>query len=215
MTAAAIAVREHPILFSGPMIRAILDGTKTQTRRVVMLRRADDELTPDHGVKRVLRHITEWWRARSGHYTCPFGQVGERLWVRETFWLHNLGESTERKRIEYQAGGDKILWQSEIVPAQWRGLCHWRPSIHMPRWASRLTLELTATVRVERVQDISHEDAVAEGCADSDVGQELIPYHSYAIANYRALWNELNAARGYGWDANPLVWVLSFARVRA
>jgi hypothetical protein len=169
-------VRERPILFSGAMVRAILDGSKTQTRRVVKYR---DYAEDDSQV-----HATE----------CPYGQPGDRLWVRET-WSVPPGDEVEP--------GARLLYRADPADdAQWSPapLFRWRPSIHMPRWASRLSLDLTG-VRVEPVQDISEADAIAEG------RNLLVAHPGY----FPDTWDAINAARGYGWDANPWVWVLEFA----
>jgi hypothetical protein len=172
----------------------------------------------------------------SAHRIYSRFQPGDHLWVRETFALVWPGESppdnVRDNRIEYRAdSGNKC-------PGQWPEECgddpdcpRWKPSIHMPRWASRLTLRVTS-VRVERLQDISEEDARAEGvqafneqyasvspeqpfrfrCADrSDrfVPAGDIPY----TASFIVLWDTLNSDRGFGWDVNPWVWVISFERV--
>ena len=140
-------MKERPILFSGPMVRAILDGRKTMTRRIVK-QQADNggycqSLDPDKGV---------WLVHNGGSIRCPYGQPGDRLWVRETWsaWTGGMTSCGEERapQIEYKATS-----QSEGP---------WRPSIFMPRWASRILLEIT-DVRVERLNDISEEDAIAEG----------------------------------------------------
>lgn len=163
-------VRERPILFSAPMIRAILDGRKTQTRRAVK----DDE------------------GPQLGKSYCRYGRPGDRLWVRETF-CSDVVRAPHLPQIAYRADYDEI-------PA-----LRWKPSIHMPRWASRISLEIT-DVRVERLQHISEEDAVAEG-----VGGNPTITPCFAAERFRTLWESIN---GIGsWDANLLVWVVSFRRV--
>lgn len=171
---------ERPILFSGPMVRALLDGTKTQTRRVARPKRSIEPMTDE----------------------CPYGAPGDRLWVRETFAIYANGS------VVYRASAEGLDPRSEQV------LCaRWLPSIHMPRAASRLTLEIT-DVRVERLQKISEADAEAEGVAfmrkHPDIDETLTASQLYA-----ALWDSINEKRGYGWDANPWVWVVSFKVVRA
>jgi len=214
----AVATRERPILFSGPMVRAILDRRKTQTRRVI-LRRLKDE--------------GEWCTARpdrgftpetiAAQYPCPYGAAGDRLWVRET-WLPDPPINGWSGDVEWVGSGQQI----DGVPPQYRSPRHclyaatwegppfrWRPSIHMPRWASRLTLDLT-DVRVERVQDISESDAEAEGLTKRghwwDVGTDWKGdgLDTTASGAFRMRWDALNAKRGYGWDANPFVWCLTF-----
>ena len=175
-------MKERPILFNGPMVRAILDGRKTQTRRVV---KPQPETKPHNGVD------DKWFSEYSDiknlgflKHTCPFGQPGDRLWVREAFTEY------PQKGLLYKADGcNKKL-------GVWWG---WRPSIHMPRRASRIKLEVT-DVRVERLQNISEEDIYAEG----------IDTNSH---DFMELWDSINAKRGHGWDANPFVWVVEFRRV--
>ncbi|KKL73500.1 hypothetical protein LCGC14_2074310, partial [marine sediment metagenome] len=144
---------------------------------------------------------------------CPYGQVGDRLWVRETFCIacdeavaSTTGDDIARNKPCYRA-------EPANQPAQ--DFCefpHWKPSIHMPRWASRITLEITG-VKVERVQDISEEDAKAEGVTAKYVGGSLslanMDYLSYQ-AGFCEVWDSINAKRGYGWDVNPWDWALTF-----
>lgn len=196
-----MTTREHPILFSGEMVRAILDGRKSQTRRVV-------KLNPAY-VERWKNEPAEMW-ARE----CPYGQPGDRLWVRETF---GLGQQSYNHTawITYRAGGERDANDRYTEVAAWqdRNPRCWYPSIHMPRWASRITLEVTG-VRVERVQAITNEDAIAEGCTGGpgvegySEANPADPYEEYAI-----LWDSLNADRGFGWNVNPWVWRIAFRRV--
>jgi len=130
---------ERPILFSGPMIRAILAGRKTQTRRVA-------KLTGAGRVKEAGSHRNWHLADPDAVKACPYGTPGDRLWVRETFC------DTGCQRAVYRADTAVENWKYRI----------WRPSIYMPRWASRITLEIT-DVRLERLQDISEADAAAEG----------------------------------------------------
>jgi hypothetical protein len=178
-------MKEKPILFSGEMVRAILEGRKSQTRRVVKVRGVSDD-------------VAGWlhYMARAVDMECPYGKPGDRLWVRET-WLRD-GDVTI-----YKADLAKVLADS------WNG--HWRPSIYMPRAASRIALEVIK-VRVERVQDISHNDACIEGAPSEP---ELNDYGtgSIYIDWYANLWDKLNAKRGYGWKVNPWVWVVEFKQV--
>jgi hypothetical protein len=165
-------MNERPILFSGEMVRAILEGRKTQTRRVI---------------KPQLRI----------NYKCPYGQPGDRLWVRETWqcFKPNTEEIINPNTVNIRA----LAYRATN---EWRG--KWRPSIHMPRWASRITLEITA-VRVERLQDIGEVDAMREG--DPTCENTHIDW-------FRALWDSINAKRGYSWESNPWVWVVEFQRIR-
>ena len=166
-------MKERPILFSAPMVRAILSGAKTQTRRIIKpqpIDSADDPIgayTVDGGRS---------WR-------CPHGRPGDRLWVREAF-IHE--------------------------PADY---C-WKPSIHMPRWASRITLEIT-DVRVERLQDISEADAVAEGCEPirPELVQDgmIVRQGRSAVEEFRLVWEQIHG--GGSWEKNPWVWVIKFKKL--
>lgn len=181
--------REKPILFSGEMVRAILEGRKTQTRRVVK---------PQPGANNRIR-ITGGnvmnIRDQKISENCPYGQPGDRLWVRET-WRPHTPDATA-----YRADGDGVM-----DGFRWR----WRPSIHMPRWASRILLEVVA-VRVERLQDISEHDAIEEGLFSTGFAAGVC--HPHAQENcrrcgYKALWNRIIGPGA--WDANPWVWVVEF-----
>ena len=232
---ASVAIRERPILFSGPMVRAILDGRKTQTRRVVQPQPWEDVGTLRVGVYHpeiVVRGEYEpgpeefgaWSEDGEFAVRCRYGAPGDRLWVREAHALESY------ERIVYRAdraaqyvqdfpfGGmgrfGHMFWlSSDYEPDRWR------PSIHMPRWASRLTLEIT-DVRVERVQEISESDAEAEGLTKRghwwDVGSDWKGdgLDTTASGAFRMRWDALNAKRGYGWDANPWVWCLAFKVVQ-
>lgn len=201
--------RAHPILFTPENVRAILDGRKTQTRRLNGLKKFNEQ--PDR------------WRLEGNTFAfdggfdyvplpkCPYGQPGDRLWVRET-WAIGLstGNSwhSEDDRIKsiaepqrysrrYAADGTQGFWGK------------WRPSIFMPRWACRLWLELTE-VRVERLQECSEEDAIAEGVTVGRiVGSE--EFSISAVAAYQELWGSINGEDS--WAANPWVWVLTFRKV--
>ena len=209
----------HPILFSAPMVLALLEGRKTQTRRVITRRNSlssigwdrldftkpayiDDSYNPPCAMVKIAGPEGTSHRVFSRY------EVGDRLWVRETWGLpHNnqASEMLDHRDLVYRADGD--------VEFREYGL-RWRPSIHMPRWASRITLEVT-DVRVQRVQEISDEDVVAEGV---DIGKQPYPIDAPYLRDFdidfevafRELWDSINAKRGYGWDTNPLVWALTF-----
>ena len=186
-------MRERPILFSAPMVRAILAGTKTQTRRVL---RDGTWWTKEHGVIR----MAPAGLACTGFapVPCPYGSPGDRLWVRET-WARNedqLSDTRMDTSLVYRADGETRAKDNGTDKP-------WRPSIHMPRWASRITLEI-AGVRVERLQDISTADCWAEGIAASP---DVDPVHEY-----RDLWESINGPGS--WDANPWCWVLEFRRAQ-
>lgn len=220
-TATAVAVRERPILFSSPMIRAILDGRKTQTRRVMKPQprlhsceggwpgRVDPMAD---GTWSVLCHACGW----DGCWRCPYGVPGDRLWVRET-WLYvgpgsgsDLPEyEIERARPENHSPSNcwyraDPSWDSGD-PASLK----WAPSIFMPRWASRLTLEI-AEVRVQRLQEISEDDARAEGVeVRYEEGRKIV----WARDVFAELWDSINGQRA-PWSINPWVWAISFKKLR-
>lgn len=210
-------MKERPILFSGPMVRAILEGRKTQTRRVI--KEQPPERYKDlyyecnwHGKVGPVGWF--WSRSTSGAGAeqqdllginpCPHGTVGDRLWVREA-WA-KAGEVTDV--TEYRADNHDPKGAK------------WRPSIHMPRWASRITLEITG-VRVERLREISKEDAIAEGVSEIVVpGIEYGPYGDPVQPldcsatdrdRFDHLWQSIHGAES--WFANPWVWVIEFMRV--
>ena len=212
-----VITKERPILFSGPMVRAILDNGKTQTRRVVKPQSAilTDQMARALGVQPPARE-------NQAVISCPYGAPGDRLWVRETWAAfttptYEYGEADliegpviqEEAAVVYRADG-------KSMPERWR------PSIFMPRWASRILLEIT-DVRVERLQDISEDDARAEGITELSL-QEGEPgawwtaapdrcLHSRTPTGaYRRLWQSINGDGS--WDANPLVWVVSFKRLQ-
>ncbi|MCA8242892.1 hypothetical protein [Burkholderia sp. AU32262] len=228
---------ERPILFSGPMVRAILEGRKTQTRRIIKLPHnnplgAWEPTTAGGGSVRYVGgtpapELAAIWHTRTGDcYVCPHGDVGNRLWVRETHEVRRIGTETfEGGRparryagIAYQADDGRA--EVDIDLNTFRALDAkesrgWTPSIHMPRWASRITLEITG-VRAERLQSISESDARAEGVTIKDHhmrGYSAGAFRPPSIRAFHDLWDSLNAARGHGWDANPWVWVVEFKRM--
>ncbi len=197
---------ERPILFTADMVRAILGGRKTQTRRVIQAKLYDDEhfeldrfeRYPDGSYRAVLFDAEgEPYSIRS-----PYGGPGDRLWVREA-WR----ESGNMQRADGRIPSEHPGFGEVLYRADGGHTGPWRPSIHMPRWASRLILEVTG-VHVERVQDISYEDVKAEGVPLPEWNERSLWFRSF-----RDLWNKINAGRGYGWDENPLVWVVEFRRV--
>jgi len=253
-------MRERPILFAAPMIRAILAGAKTQTRRLlspqpqlaIMDAATSRSFHAAMDVGLIPKDEPAVWRWRGTFCTpwprcadrwSPFGVPGDRLWVRETFALIWPGEyepdDIRENEVEYRADhpGKRYPGEWPDCPAsETDSSCpKWRPSLHMPRWASRLTLEIT-DVRVERLQDISEADARAEGIpldvwdaaliapnylTDGEFFQnwrEEEPHFAksdrIAVESYRALWDSLNAKRA-PWSSNPWVWVLSFKRVES
>lgn len=197
--------KERPILFSGAMVRAILDGRKTQTRRIVKDRHID--AAPPVAFFQFLRDH------------CPYGQPGDRLWVRET-WAQPaaLDPGPTVYRADYSASVPAGF--ENVPPAD---AIAWKPSIHMPRAACRLVLEVTG-LRVERLQDITYDDAIAEGMFDpgsirdtypptGETGEQLGRRLKHPQRSFALLWEELNGAGA--WDANPWVWVVEFRRIDA
>jgi hypothetical protein len=186
---------ERPILFSGPMVRAILEGKKTATRRIVK-RQGDMEFDPadPHFGPYWLSYVTDA-DGEAARVRCPYGSPGDRLWVRE-------GHALDGSQVFYRAG------HAEAQSSGPRVDIRWRPSIFMPRRASRITLEITG-VRVERLQQISEADAMAEGCPLINP-DPFIPGHGGSSASgwYSQLWEDINGAGS--WDANPWVWVVEF-----
>lgn len=192
---------EHPILFSGPMVRAILDGTKTMTRRVIR-----PQPTGEFKTISPMAYDCQWGipvlQGGKVAHACPYGFPGDRLWVRETCGFFDPALKT----VTYKADGYEAKYPQK-----------WKSARYMPRWASRITLEVVS-VRVERVQDISEEDARKEGMIanrfENASGQT---YPNGSESPYRRafaiIWNSINGKRGFGWDVNPWVWMIEFKRV--
>ncbi len=215
-------MKERPILFSGPMIRALLAGRKTQTRRVL-------KVQPKARPFQVQGDASgDWFTANpayprhgammNGRWHCPYGQTGDRLWVRETFeCIHYL-----YPEVPIDERADSIIYRAEDNGGiEDLSEVTWRPSIFMPRWASRLTLEIVS-VRVERLHEISREDAVAEGIErHTKHGTEWYSFYPIdadypgsttdARQSYCSLWDSINGDGA--WSSNPWVWVVEFKRV--
>lgn len=227
--------KERPILFSAPMVRALLDGSKTQTRRICKPQplRIDGKIGIPYGDPPA-------WALRDGAQngskmmTCPYGVVGGRLWVRETWRIGAWREDDGEIAVDYMADNhSRREWlqvpEADDFEKYWLQCCddcnkagvktdedgkyHWepgqspcrvRPSIFMPRWASRILLEITG-IRVERLQDISESDAMAEGCF------ALGDCECTAKRQYGELWESINGPGS--WDANPWVWIIEFKKM--
>lgn len=214
--------KERPILFNGDMVRAILDGKKTQTRRVMKPQPTPATSHSDcyPWITKISRrdHSIIWCTPKGdggiykdrddrSPFRCPYGDPGDILWVRET-WAHvprtaygslsNPDPDDPDMAFVYRASFDRA-----------KGGFGWKPSIHMPRTASRTTLKIT-DVRIERVQDISSHDAFAEGSRCSCVAP--VPDCAGNIKEFRNIWDSINEKRGYGWNQNPWVWVIEFQR---
>jgi len=176
-------MKEHPIIFSSEMVRAILDGRKTMTRRIV-------KKHPLIEAGFTIDFINDPGNAG----LCPYGQSGDQLWVKEA-WKSSLSKN-----------GAEIFYKTYPV-GQGGGFIPgpWKPSVFMPRWASRVTLEIT-DIRIERLQDISEDDAEAEGAHGYTNAASPIDF-------FICLWNSLNKKCDFGWETNPWVWVISFKRI--
>ena len=191
-------MKERPILFSAPMVRALLAGTKTQTRRIFK----PDRMTWDANGRYTTYAMRGGELSTTGsgpfkpsswlHY-CPYGQPGDRLWVRESF-----------ARVPTACGSEDIVFAADYQDGSDRAAgVRYTPSIHMPRWASRITLEVTG-VRLERIQGITPDDCIAEGAWP--VEQRELGRGHEAVSAFRELWE----STGGDWDANPWVWAIDF-----
>lgn len=212
-------IKERPILFSAPMVRAILEGRKTVTRRAVK----------GSGLKFLADFTPEYVALPENHF-CPHGKPGERLWVREAWARVGIAQAPDQQWVVYRESDNRTDYGGP-----------WKPSIHMPRWASRILLEITE-VRVERLQDISEDQAKAEGCFFTDYGQQcahggtgwkdigICPAvvghqqrygwawdkttsHEECLGSPRWAFANLWNSTGGDWDANPWVWCVEFRRV--
>lgn len=221
-----MSIKERPILFSAAMVRATLGGIKTQTRRVITPQ-------PDVYTSRLGYEAFRWkhrvdvplsFASETMAQFCPYGASGDRLWGRETFYAFGRWEtrySEEKKRDERHfidmtiECGKSYRYAATDTPDtddgdngnQW----HKRPSIYMPRAASRILREIV-NVRVERLQDISEADAESEGTRELAMA---LPYSDNAMHRiaFSGLWNSINASRGYSWEINPWVWVVEYKAV--
>lgn len=226
-------MKERPIIFSGPMVKAIFEGRKTQTRRVIKFPRIMDmpeSINPDGKgdwiawTPAVTDEASRRAYPNGGGFKCPYGQPGDRLWVRET-WAHLREEYTDRDdygdqdklnwigyksngaAILYREGDSKIIMGTQIWAVFDDIEIRWRPPIYMPRWASRITLEITE-VRVERLQNITAENAKAEGIEPYLFLPERLQGAGLKV-QFRILWDSIYGKK-YPWESNPWVWVIVF-----
>ncbi len=230
-------VTEHPIIFAGPLVRAILDGSKTQTRRPIKPQPKASHLgymACDDGS---LLCGPDYPDCDDDVVRCPYGQPGDRLWVRERFYIddvRHLDTIPKERPADLHDGG--LLYHADANGKE-PACCHilgecacgevgkprWRPSIHMPRWSSRITLEVTG-VRVERLQDISEHDAEAEGAtfrANEDDSIREFARKRYGMPDravgprecFSITWDRIYVPKGMGWYTNPWVWVVEFRKV--
>jgi hypothetical protein len=209
-------MRERGMIFNAEMVRAILEGQKTQTRRVVKAADGAAGFNEEWDINGEEIFIVLGEKDHTGMnpvlgaLACPHGQPGDRIWVRETFRVHS--RATDVATLVYKAS-ERQSWteQTHRVPVS---VCNkpaviekWTPSIHMPRWASRITLEITG-VRVERLNSVSEEDAKAEGAPT-----ECCVIGDKHFLGFRSLWKSIYGEES--WQANPWVWVIEFKRVEA
>ncbi|MGJ5663117.1 hypothetical protein [Morganella morganii] len=224
-------MKERGIIFNAEMVCAILDGRKTQTRRLAEFKVIEEGYNlnfsglksgfycygvPSSGF--VLRSMgAGCWNDRTFPLYCPFGNVGDRIWVRETFGLRVVRDAAggTGEFITYRASKPDAVYctcaSGDVIPMKWK------PPSQMPRRSSRILLEITG-VRVERLQDISEEDAINEGvksfpdghwkCYQSDYGK----YSPTAIGSFSTLWNSINGEDS--WYKNPWVWVIEFKQIQ-
>lgn len=228
MANTAVQVKERPIIMGAESVRAILEGRMTQTRRVVKPQSLFED--KDEIVRRF-----------PNQQGCPHGQPGERLWVREAFAIESSYNVDDVRRYppphkdgrptRYVENGETAWWEQchyRATDPQPELCCEhescdgdepcarvWKTPLFMPRWASRITLELTA-VRVERLNAISFDDVKAEGVPVPKDGPHANQYYREAMLDsFIEVWNTLNAKRGFGWSDNPFCWVLSFNHLSA
>lgn len=195
-------MKERPIVCTGGEVRAILHGRMTQLRRIL-------KGTTEHKGPYNPAYIEQHKNSQGWAGICPFGAPGHKLWVKETWGelVMDYSDARTDKHLLYRAdNGDS--------PSDNGGARGWTPSIHMPRWASRITLEITG-VRVERLQDITEEDAKAEGVEIRTVLYADEPSSAYSyVDQFKNFWSTTHAADGRnGWAANPFVWVITFKKL--
>lgn len=224
-------MKERPILFSAPMIRAILDGSKTQTRRVVKLpvEYSSQWSGGWHIIGKAVTIAVDMFNQLRGKplgvdpTVCPYGKPGDRLWVRETFCQFPEDAPDGNGAQTYYRASQIEEQMPEVDRVMAKNGVRWKPSIHMPRAASRILLEIVS-VRVERLNDCSESDALAEGIKGRKVRSGVTPapgtvyglgtdddWCSTAVHAYQDLWESINGAGS--WEANPWVWVIEFKKV--
>lgn len=222
-------MNEHPMIFKGEMVRAILDGRKTQTRRLVKPQPDDEDYGLDtkcqwYAPTIIVNDLEEpgpevfGFSSEERGWKFPYGSPGDRLWVRETWMPVDLSfrePANYSLKIDNKGKRHAIVYKADADYS-----CDWRSPIHMFRWASRINLEIL-NVRVERLQAITHADILAEGIKQTEpdkfylaplAGTPDYPW-THSGSAYASLWNSINAKSDMGWDVNPWVWVIEFKRV--
>jgi hypothetical protein len=205
-------MKEHPIIFTKPMVQAILAGRKTMTRRIVKGIPHEQIVKVEQQTDLLWEFDNELHDLKMWTIKCPYGKIGDRLWVRET-WQHtrciNINPEDENYGYVYKSDGQP--WDDYIG---WT----WKPSIHMPRLASRIILEIT-NIRVEKLQDITKLEAINEGIEIVDT-IPVIQYKDYEVANgifcnpknsFNSLWNTIHGKDS--WNLNPWVWIIVFKKI--
>ncbi len=215
-------IKERPMLFSSEMVKAIIQNRKSQTRRVLRPQPFQASTGSWFWSSGDNHHVWSDHPFPHIHLDCPYGSPGDRLWVRETFCIDHfeyLGKlkglpPPGRSHIYYAADGEDLCSQIPECDCS-DGCIPWRPSIHMPRWASRLDLEIKS-IRVERLQDITEAEIAAEGFFKQDnlwCVTENFPASNNPLYAWELYWNLLNSERGYPWAANPWGWVIEFRKL--
>lgn len=213
-------MKERPILFSAPMVNAILDGRKTQTRRAIKNITQENVSLPDNEIVDCIKDLDgapsrlDW--APDNWELCTYGTIGDRLWVRETHyrfgkWVKNGFTASGKQAWTFKPASNEVLFE---CPEAWRGLVrgekynHWwkRPSIFMPRFASRILLEITGT-KVEKLNDISEDDAKAEGATPAENFGSAFTY----TEGFLRIWERINGEDSL--LSNPWLWVIKFKRI--
>ncbi|EKB9498599.1 hypothetical protein OOX37_004313 [Salmonella enterica] len=210
-------MKERGMIFNAEMVNAILSGRKTQTRRPIKWKQTRFTEIAERDDGSLWPWAEDCERGGDIWFACPYGEIGDHIWVRET-WQVIHDHIDESSHVEYRTYAPSIpkekdrYWHTVYAEhfgdesREDRGF-PWRPAIHMPRWASRILLEIT-DVRVERLRDLSEEDAKSEGIIPSAGG--VLPGWEYRI-NFRDLWMDIYGTDN--WEANPWVWVIEFKRV--
>ncbi len=217
MSTTGTPTKEHPILFNAEMVRATLAGRKRQTRRVIT---PQNSLFDGNGIRKWPDGL-DWTKVHVDPGPSPAGNPGPylkiykrdtdtwhriypRVWPGDGIWVREAWRESNSHTWEGCQSSDAVHYKADFYEPPADGC--WKPSIHMPRWACRITLDVTA-VRAERIQDISDLDAQAEGAAC--VGGSLLRWMNYR-PNFAVLWETIYAPRGFGWETNPYVWVYEF-----